>query len=503
MKQTTLFTLLLLGCCLFCSCEDEESTILELDKTELTLGYQNNFETIKLTSNKKWYVKDVPDWITFDNSPSDEQTRDIYLSIDENNTFEQRSATLIFSNGDITRTLSVTQLSLQEANPFIRFDKQYVDVSVFGGESTIELTTNRPWEINNIPEWLTVNPLSGDKSATIHFKANENRNIKPRDVSLSFSVEGVTRTLSVGQLGLKDIIRGPSLEIFRTKEMGFSGNMTYCDVKTNQLFVNPGITNKIFLGNLVCHNINNGVDIPEFTGYTFKPVAVSTSASDERREWIPSIAAQNQFADDIVSKKPQEAVYFKEDNHAEFYTYRMLHAIGMVNFGVKLDEIVTGDSYAQKEMEDKYGLVFCFRRTAFTLDLDLPQSESIINETLKDTDRIKGVSYVSSVGYGNLGLLVVQSVTDSKGVQTAIHKFLDESVLSSDETALIESAEICYVYFDNNNQAQSEKSPLKALNAYREAKNSTDFGNIYPVDFSVADFTSHNRNALSYKIDIP
>lgn len=506
MKQITFFTLLLLGCFLW-NCEDEDKGILTLDKNELTLGHQQNYETIKLTTNKKWYVKGVPDWITFNNSSIDELTEDIHLSVDENDTFEQRSATLTFTNGHASQELLLTQLSLKEANPFIRLDKQYVSVSK--GESTVDLITNRPWEISNlldIPEWLTVSPLSGDKSETITFKADENRNIKQRYFSLSFTAGGVHQTLSVGQYGLKDILRGPSLEIFRPIESGFTiqtDKIIACDVKTSQLFVNPGITDKIFLGNLVGHNIENSVDIPQFTGYTFKPVTISTSAEDEKREFIPSLSDQKQFADDIIAGKPQEPVSFKEADNAEFYTYRLLHAIGMVNFGVKLDEIVTGSSYAQKEMEDTYGLIFSFRRTAFTLDLNLPNNGTIIDEPLKETDRSKGVSYVESVEYGNVGLLVVQSKTDSEYVKTAINKFLDNSTLSPDETALIESSEICYVYFDNDNQAQSEKDTSKALDAYKEARNTTDFGNIYPVCFSIADFTTHKRNTLSYKMDFP
>ena len=175
----------------------------------------------------------------------------------------------------------------------------------------------------------------------------------------------------------------------------------------------------------------------------------------------------------------------------------------MVNFGVRLDEIVTGNSYAQKEMEDKYGLLFSFKKVAFTLDLNLSQGETVVKETLKDTDRNRGVSYVSSVAYGNLGLLVVQSLTDSRYARAAINKFLEDIPLSSNEMELIESCEISYISFDNHNQVQSEKNALKALNAYKEAKSFTDFENIYPVGFSVSDFVSHNRNTLSYKITIP
>lgn len=507
MKQYIFFILLFLGCCLFQSCEDDEKTILELDKTEITLNHLNDHETLKITTNAEWDVTGVPNWIIYQHYFNDDLTEDIYFSAEANDSFEQRSATLIFTNGHISRTLKITQLSLQEADPFIQFEHDYVDLSVFGDEKTFELKTNRPWRIKNvedIPEWLSISPRSGgDQSTTLTFKVNENRLLKQRDVQLSFTIEDVQRNLSVTQTGQRDIMIGPFLSIFKGKEMGFSNIFTYCDVKTDSMFVNPNITDKIFLGNLVSHNITNGVDIPQFTGYSFQPVTVTSTVSDKTYELTPSLSQQNTVVNDIISMRPSTESSVKVYNDSEFFTYRLLHAIGMVNLGIKLDEIVTGESYAQKEMEEKYGLIYSFKRIAFTLDLNLDKEKSLINEPLKETDRSKGISYVSSVSYGNLGLLIVQSVTDSQEIKAAIDKFLNNSSLSPEETARINAVEMCYVYFDNHNQVRSERNPQKALNAFKEAKTSKDFENIYPVSFSVSDFSSHNKNTLSYRIEFP
>ena len=61
-------------------------------------------------------------------------------------------------------------------------------------------------------------------------------------------------------------------------------------------------------------------------------------------------------------------------------------------------------------MTRKYGLIYSFKRTFFTLDIDIPKK--LIKEELKDADKAKGASYVSSVGYGRVGLLIVESDTD-------------------------------------------------------------------------------------------
>ena len=56
------------------------------------------------------------------------------------------------------------------------------------------------------------------------------------------------------------------------------------------MFINPAIQDKIYLGNLVSHNAQSNINIPEFTGYTFNPVTVSTSAAVEEvvKTYIPS-----------------------------------------------------------------------------------------------------------------------------------------------------------------------------------------------------------------------
>lgn len=506
MKQFIYFILFFTACFLFESCDDDEKLILELDKTEISLAHLNALEIVKITSNTEWKITGIPDWLNYTHSFYDDLTEEIYFSAKTNDTFEQRSATLTFTNGHINKTLSVTQLSLQEAEPFIQFEKDYVDLSVFGEEKRFELQTNRPWKIENakdIPRWLSISSTSGDQSSIITFKVNENRLLRRQEIQLLFTAGDVKRNLLVSQTGQRDIMTGPFLSIFRFKEMGFSNNLTYCDVKTNSMFVNPNITDKIFLGNLVSHNIANGVDISQFPGYTFRPVSLTSSASDEAYEKIPSITEQRALAEEIISMKPQKTASIIEDNGVDFFSYRLLHAIGMTNLGIKLDEIVTGNSYVQKEMGDKYGLIFSFKRIAFSLDLNLSKDESLINEKLKDIDQSKGVSYVSSVSYGNLGLLVVQSVTDSRELKTAINKFLKGSSLSPAETDILSSAEICYVYFDNHNRVQSEKDSLKALNAFKDARRSKSFDNIYPVGFHVSDFISRNSNTLSYRIDIP
>ncbi len=493
---------------LFWSCDDEiGKNLLKLDKENITLNHKDAVETIIVTSGAEWTITGVPDWMQVTPRASDQAKEEIVIQADENDTFEQRSATLVFTNGHISRNLEITQLSLLEADAFVKLSMDEIVAGNNVHDFSVEVIANRKWELKDVPEWLQVHPLSGDKSTKLSITFFENFHLDGRNGELIFAAEGVQKTLKISQIGLKDIGRSPHIPILRASKFSFNSSLTYCDVENDYMFVNPDIKNKVFLGNLLSRNIGDGVDIPQFIGYTFKPISVSTSTiinGSVAKTYVPSLANQNEFARYIASHKPKQILSSLSDNGTtEFYSYRLLHAIGMVNFGVKLDEVVTGQSYARQEMQGNYGLIFSFRQTLFSLDMDLPDDGSVILEKLKDADKSKGASYVTSVSYGKVGLLVVESATDSRKVKAAINKFIGEYTLQPDETALIESANVTYVYFDNDNQVKTIKGGTKAVEAYRKAATTVDYDNIYPITFQLADFFDHTVRKISYSVKIP
>ena len=513
MKQNTFFLSVLVLCCLnfFWSCDDETGkNLLKLDKDNIMLNHKDAHETVTLTAGTAWQVSDVPDWMEVTPSTSDQLKQKITITADENNTFEQRTATLTFTNGHISRALSITQLSLQEADAFIQFSESEIMVSLILTHN-VKLITNRPWKIDGIPAWMSVSPSSGEKSATLSITVDENYHPDSRNAEILFTAEKAQNTLKVSQIGLKDIIRGVSLPIFRFKEIKTNsstdgGGINDCQVKNNYMFVNPAIKDKVFLGNLLSHNVGEGTDIPAFTGYTFKPITIMSTAPVNvySKTYTPSLAEQTNYAKKVADAKPQQMGDFVSDNGTiDFYSYRLLHAIGVVNFGVKLDELVTGHSYADHEMQGKYGLIFSFRQTLFSLIMDLPDDGTVINEKLKDADKNKGVSYVSSMSYGKIGLLVVETGIDSRKVRTAINKYIGEQTLDAEETALITSSAVTYVYFDNNNQVKTIRGGINAVEAYRKAATTVDYENIYPLTFQLSNFDTHAQSEISYAVKIP
>lgn len=484
---------------IFLSCSDleREKHTLEVDKSSILINQEGGEDFIQVETNGEWRIQEIPEWLSVDPT-SGEVYGYVTVTAKENKESDRRKASLVFVHGKLSKTVEVEQFGMKDLLPFLTLSEESMSVLPAGGMKKIKLTTNRPWKVDFAPNWISVTPSSGDKSAEITIRVTgENREPDQRNTIVVFTNGYVYQTIDVYQFGLSDISRMPSLPVFSFQK--FSYNQNGGSVLTNSLFINPEIKDKIYLGNLVNPNSQSNTHIPEFTGYTFNPITVSTSAAisgEVARKYIPSQAEQDAFAGRIIEQlhNPNDLLTVN-DNAVEFYTHKELRTIGTVNLGVKLDEVVSGSSYTEKEMSRKYGAIYSFKHTLFTLDMDQP--EKLIKEELKEADKAKGISYVSSVSYGRVGLLVVESDTDSRDVRMAINKVLNGEALSPQEEALLMAADISYVYFDKDKNVQALKGNLDAVNAYRDAIfKETDL--IYPVEFSLANYKDHSPVTLSF-----
>ncbi len=489
------------------SCDDEhDDDFIRLDKTSLTIDAKGGGEVISIESSGVWELQNLPVWIVTNPGLHDGPDSQIYLSVSENPEFERRNASLLFVCGDARKTFIVEQLGLKDLDPFVKLSENELSMSVFGDDEKVQLTSNTKWKVADLPDWVSVTPSEGDKSAEITIKVLENRNPSGRHINLVFTGGKVDKKLSVTQSGRKDINQSPLLSIFPYKQIKFPSTMDYVELETSALFVNPGIRDHIYLGNLICPKNENelGMNIPVFTGYTFNPITISTSANIggdvAKTLTTPSLTGQDAFAREIIAKNPSSGS-LKNGYEMEFYNHRFLHIVGVLNLGVKLDELVSGFSHKEKEMTKKYGMIYSFKKTFFTLDIDNPK-DKLIKEELSQADKTKGVSYVSTMVYGRIGLLITESNTDSRDLKLAINKVIEDKSLTTAETGLIDAADIYYVYFDNNNRVQMKKGKMDAVQAYKDAmKKESD--NIYPVGFYINDYMENapGRFFISLKFD--
>lgn len=371
---------------------------------------------------------------------------------------------------------------------------------------SIELTANGEWEITDIPEWVSIDPVSGKGDTQINIIVEETREPESREAQINIVRDKLVRTLTVKQYGLKDVIDLPRLPIFQFSKIQYELNKGQTEkqyrFEADNIFVNPDIRDRIYLGNLVSYSAESNTDIPVFEGYTFNPITIWVPAPvAEVKTYLPSLEEQNGFARQVVELKPTQTDLLVADNGTtEFFTHEQLYTIGVSNLGVKLDELVSGRSYLESEMQKKYGLIYCYKQVLFSFIMDVPVPK-LVKEDIKEADKAKGISYIHTVDYGKVGLLIVESDTDSRLVRVAINKMMMDASLSQEETGLINAADIFYVYFDNDNQVQVKKERWDALTAYRDAYKETD--TVYPVGFTVTGLADNAFNTLSFSLKVP
>lgn len=87
----------------------------------------------------------MEDWINV--SPtSGTGSAEVTVTVDANETIEERSGTITFksSDGSIVKTVTVTQSGAEE---ILDVDTETIDVGAEGGTSTINVTSNGSWSI--------------------------------------------------------------------------------------------------------------------------------------------------------------------------------------------------------------------------------------------------------------------------------------------------------------------------------------------------------------------
>lgn len=494
---TTMFLLTACG-------DDDETGSIKLNKSSILVASKGESESIEINASDVWEVRNIPNWITV--TPiTGENIAQVVIVVDRNQESERRKASITFVCGDAIQVLEVEQLSSTEEDNSLTLSESDLGVTNLADSKMIKVNSTHDWKLESLPTWIHSDKMSGTGNDEITLSIDENIEPKGRSATLTFtSVNNLSVILNLSQTGLEDVLINPILPIFTYSTIHSTDKRNFYDLEMTSVFINPSIKDKVFLGSLISPTWDTNTNIPTFAGYTFNPIVVFTSAiisGDIERTFTPSLSEQTTFANYIVEKKPQQGELFRADNGTkQFYSHKDLYAIGMVNMGIKLDELISGSSYLQAEMSKKYGLIFSFKSILFSLDMENP--ENLIKENLKAEDKTRGVSYVSRISYGKIGLLVVESDTYYSEVRVAINKVISGQTLTSEESNYITSSDINYVYFDSNNQPQVIKGGTDAINAYKKSMSSLVSG-IYPLEFSLTDYSIYDWSTISFTTKIP
>lgn len=216
--------------------------------------------------------------------------------------------------------------------------------------------------------------------------------------------------------------------------------------------------------------------------------------------FIPSLQAQQAYADKIIAAKPDQQMSFKSNlKGVDFDSYRELRLIGEGNMGVKLDELISGKPYTEQEMTKSDGFIFSYDQTKFAITMDL--QEKMVEEALKEADfPAQSLSYISLVSYGRIGLLIVETDNDLDDVKTIVRKKLHNTStdFTEQELSILNEINVYHVYIDQSQSFVAKKGKAEIIAEYL-ARLTDNTSEVYPYKIIVSDYFSHANEACSFE----
>jgi carbon monoxide dehydrogenase subunit G len=117
------------------------------------------------------------------------------VTVTENTSSSERTATITVKGGGITRTVSITQEGgkLEVSPTSLSFTSS-------SGSKDFKISSNVSWTVSSDKSWCTVSKSSGSNNATITVKVTENTStISSRSATITIKGGGITKTVSVTQ----------------------------------------------------------------------------------------------------------------------------------------------------------------------------------------------------------------------------------------------------------------------------------------------------------------
>ena len=108
-------------------------------------------------------------------------------------------------------TLLISCSGLEREKDTLKLDKTSMTINQEGGNEYLTLISNGPWQVQDVPDWISMDRTSGDYSDGITLEVAENPENGRRKASLLFIRGKASEALEVEQLGLDEV--APFIEL--------------------------------------------------------------------------------------------------------------------------------------------------------------------------------------------------------------------------------------------------------------------------------------------------
>lgn len=169
-----------LVCVAACQKEEKEDT-LELTSSSFVVTSEGASQTIHFQTNNSWTVSADKDWVTFDAVSGDAGECAVTMNVDENKTYDSRTATVTFSAGKKTSKINVSQTGKTEFGTAVTLNVSYAAQDI-----TIATVSNVEYYVESQDDWLTVvKTKSNPEEGSIVLHVDENATVAERSGSFT------------------------------------------------------------------------------------------------------------------------------------------------------------------------------------------------------------------------------------------------------------------------------------------------------------------------------
>ncbi len=167
-----------------------------LSQEALSADASGDALTLTLTAvpaDAPWEIAELPDWVSVSQA-SGTGSAELTFTFGENASVSDRSAAI---------SIAAEELSLEQAGmvPEYALSQESLSAGAAGGALGVTLTAvppDAPWQVANLPDWISISQAGGTGSAELTFTFAENASVSSR--SAAVAVAG--QTLSLEQAGM-------------------------------------------------------------------------------------------------------------------------------------------------------------------------------------------------------------------------------------------------------------------------------------------------------------
>lgn len=168
---------------------------ISVEPTETKFAANGEEKEVTVSSSDEWELTTDCDWIQTSASKGNNGTS-VKITASFNNTSEQRTGAIVFTCGNKTAELKLTQA----ANDFsILIEPTEIKFGAEGGKQAIKVTSSHKWALTNDNDWITTSINEGESGSSVEISVGYSTSAETKSVEILFTCGDKTAVLKVTQ----------------------------------------------------------------------------------------------------------------------------------------------------------------------------------------------------------------------------------------------------------------------------------------------------------------